>query len=160
MFGISAITERPGIASAARTTSSASTNCGTTFGGTKEVTSISRTPAAASARIHASFCSVGKKDETSCRPSRSPTSHTRMSMGKDLRATSFPPEQRLAFFVEGAHAFVAVLGVDEPVVGFDCEAKAGEKVRIEPVVDRLLRLAHRKRPVLADRLRRSEEHTS
>jgi len=75
--------------SALRTTSSASVNCGTTFAGTKEVTSISGTPAAASASIQASFSAVGNSSGRSCSPSRSPTSHTTTSMDSLIAALSF-----------------------------------------------------------------------
>ena len=44
-FGINAETSRWGSASAARATASASENCGTALGETKEVTSIARIPA-------------------------------------------------------------------------------------------------------------------
>jgi len=58
-LGISAATASPGTCSAAFVTSSASANCGKSFGGTNEHTSMSRTPAATSDLIQASFRSVG-----------------------------------------------------------------------------------------------------
>ena len=45
-LGTSAITVRPGSVIACRTTSAASAICGSSLAGTKEATSISRTPAA------------------------------------------------------------------------------------------------------------------
>ena len=45
-LGTSAITMRPGSVTAWRTTSAASAICGSSFAGTKDATSISRTPAA------------------------------------------------------------------------------------------------------------------
>jgi len=75
-FGISAVTVRPGISSARSQTCAASTNCGISFGGTKEQTSISGMPAAASASSQASFSAVGMKALTFCNPSRMPTSQT------------------------------------------------------------------------------------
>src|SRR5437764_395436 len=58
-FGISADTVSSGKLSACLTTASASASCGSSFGGTKELTSISRTPAAYSASSQASLVSVG-----------------------------------------------------------------------------------------------------
>ena len=49
----------PTMASVSRAIASASANCGMTLGGTNDVTSISLTPAAASARHQAIFRSVG-----------------------------------------------------------------------------------------------------
>src|SRR4029453_12571485 len=49
----------PGTASAPFVTSSASANCGSSFGGTNEHTSMSRTPAATSALIQARLRRVG-----------------------------------------------------------------------------------------------------
>jgi hypothetical protein len=77
---MSAATDRPGMVSACATTSAASLNCGISLGGTKEQTSISRTPAAASALIHAFFASVGMNIFVFCRPSRGPTSLISTSM--------------------------------------------------------------------------------
>src|SRR5918992_1406824 len=59
---------------ASRTISAVSAIAGMSFGGTKEPTSISRSPAAASARIQAFFASVGMRCFAFCRPSRGPTS--------------------------------------------------------------------------------------
>ncbi len=53
-----------GISSEAFTTSAASLNWGMSLGGTKEQTSISGIPQAASARTQAIFSSVGKNVET------------------------------------------------------------------------------------------------
>src|SRR5229473_592081 len=79
-LGISAATVRPGMLSACFTTSPASLNCGSSLGGTKEHTSISGTPAAASAVHHAFLASVGMNSGTLCSPSRMPTSRTQTSM--------------------------------------------------------------------------------
>src|SRR5512134_1356727 len=68
----------------------------------------------------------------------------------EVPAFSATLEVRLALLVEGAHAFAAVLGIDEAVVGFDLVAVAGEQVHLQPVVDGLLRLAHRDRRVRGD----------
>ena len=73
-FGIRAETVSPGRVSACWTTASASASCGKSFGGTKELTSISRTPAAYSASSQASFVSVGMISAIDCSPSRMPTS--------------------------------------------------------------------------------------
>ena len=73
-FGTSAITVRPGRVQAWRTTSAASAICGSSRAGTKDATSISRTPAAYSASIQRSLSAVGMVALTDCRPSRGPTS--------------------------------------------------------------------------------------
>ena len=52
----------------------ASANCGMSLGGTKEQTSISGRPDAASAAIHAFLASVGMNIRVFCRPSRGETS--------------------------------------------------------------------------------------
>jgi hypothetical protein len=51
-----------------------SASWGKSFAGTKLPTSISRTPAAASAAIQAAFAAVGMMGEMLCSPSRGPTS--------------------------------------------------------------------------------------
>ena len=79
-FGTSASTVSPAIFRDSRTTSSASAICGRSFGGTNEPTSISLTPAPASARIHSSFAAVGIVRLTLCSPSRGPTSLTSTSV--------------------------------------------------------------------------------
>ena len=84
MLGTSASTVIPGIFSASRTTSAASAICGSSFGGTKEATSISFRPAAARARIQRCFTCVGIARLMLCSPSRGPTSLTRMSIESRL----------------------------------------------------------------------------
>jgi hypothetical protein len=73
-LGTSAITVRPGSVNACATTSAASAICGSSLAGTKEQTSISRSPAACSAVIQRSLWAVGIVRATLCRPSRGPTS--------------------------------------------------------------------------------------
>ncbi len=73
-FGTSAITVRPGSVRAWRTTSVASAIWGSSLGGTKEATSISRMPLAYRASIQESLAGVGMVALTDCRPSRGPTS--------------------------------------------------------------------------------------
>jgi hypothetical protein len=63
------------------TTSAASAICGSSRAGTKDATSISRTPAAWSASIQRSLSAVGIVALTDCRPSRGPTSLIRTSGG-------------------------------------------------------------------------------
>src|SRR5207249_5805786 len=75
-LGASATTFNPGIDKASFKTSAVSAIAGISFGGTKEPTSISRRPAAASARIQAFFASVGIRCLAFCSPSRGPTSQT------------------------------------------------------------------------------------
>src|SRR5581483_10194270 len=65
---------RPGFVIAWAITASASASCGNSFGGTNDVTSIARTPAAYSASIQASLVSVGITSAIDCKPSRMPTS--------------------------------------------------------------------------------------
>src|SRR6266852_3160226 len=79
-LGISAATVRPGMRSAWATISAASPNCGMSFAGTKEQTSISGMPAAASAVHHAVLSAVGMNSCTLCNPSRMPTSRTQTSI--------------------------------------------------------------------------------
>ncbi len=78
-LGTSAATVRPGIALAWRTSAPVSAMDGRTWAGTKEPTSISRTPAAASASIQAFLCFSDMSEATLCRPSRGPTSLTSTS---------------------------------------------------------------------------------
>ena len=78
-LGTSTATLRPGRVLAKTTNSAVSANCGSSFAGTKEPTSISGTPAAASAAIHAFFAAVGMMRSMFWRPSRVPTSLTSMS---------------------------------------------------------------------------------
>ena len=73
------------------------------------------------------------------------------ALGEKSRLTAL--ERGLALLVEGTHAFPSILGVHEAVVGFDLEAVAGEEVHLQPVMDGLLRLAHRDRRVRRDLLR-------
>src|SRR5579872_1793502 len=164
-FGISAVTVRPGILSARSQTSAASTNCGISFGGTKEQTSISGMPAAASASSQASFSAVGMNWLTFCSPSRMPTSQTWTSMRSLMRVSSVisciyirssPLELRLALLVEGSDAFLAILGADHAVIGLDLEAEGGAQVHLRAVNDGLLRLAHRDRRVGGDGVGRGE----
>jgi hypothetical protein len=81
-LGTSTATDRPLIVSAWATSSAVSASCGSSFAGTKEPTSISRTPAAASALIQAFLAAVGITVAMLCSPSRGPTSLTRMSMSE------------------------------------------------------------------------------
>ena len=73
-LGTSAITVTPGWRTAWRTTSAASAICGSNRAGTKEHTSISRSPLATSASIQRSLSAVAMVALTDCRPSRGPTS--------------------------------------------------------------------------------------
>src|SRR5256885_17152642 len=54
-------------------------------------------------------------------------------------------EARLALFVERGDALAAVLGRDHAVIGFDLEHHAAREVHLQPVMDRMLGLAHRNR---------------
>jgi hypothetical protein len=56
---------------------------GSSLGGTKEPTSISRWPASTPARIHSSLAAVGTTVATLCRPSRRPISRTTTRRGRD-----------------------------------------------------------------------------
>src|SRR5438067_7689340 len=103
-------------------TSSASANCGSSLGGTNEHTSMSRTPAATSALIQASFRSVGTTVLMFWMPSRRPTSRTSINSAIVcllIFARSLAFELRLALFVEGPHALVAVLGGNHLIIGID-----------------------------------------
>src|SRR5262249_29899076 len=132
-FGIRAVTVRPGIPRARSQTSDASTNCGISFGGTNEQTSISGMPAAASASSQASFSAVGMNWLTFCKPSRMPTSQTWTSMRSLMEGLldvsrlyrSAPLELRLALLVEGPDALLAILGADHAIIGLDLEAEGG-----------------------------------
>src|SRR5258705_7441938 len=86
MFGTNTATVRPSMVSACLTTSAASANCGISFAGTNEQTSISRTPARNSSLHHRILSSVGTNVGTLCSPSRVPTSWTNTS----VIARSFP----------------------------------------------------------------------
>ena len=77
-LGTSATTFRPLMVFANATISAVSAICGNSEGGTKLPTSISRTPASASALIHAFLASSGIIRLVDCRPSRGPTSDTRI----------------------------------------------------------------------------------
>jgi hypothetical protein len=79
-FGTSTATLSPGIDRACATSSAVSASCGRSFAGTKLPTSISRTPAAASAVTHAFFASSGMIGRMLCSPSRGPTSLTSTSI--------------------------------------------------------------------------------
>src|SRR5579885_2870975 len=156
-LGISADTVRPRISSARLQISAASTNCGISFGGTKEQTSISGMPAAASASSQASFSAVGMNTLTFCKPSRMPTSQTWTSMGS-LMGISFArsdigsssAELRLALLVEGADAFLAVLGANHAVVRLDLEAEGRAQVHLHAVDHGFLRLPHGDRRIGGD----------
>src|SRR6185312_1099912 len=65
-------------------------------------------------------------------------------------------EPGLAFLVEGAHAFLAVLGADQLVVGLDLEAVAGGEVHLQPIVDRFLCLAYGERRIRRDLFRSAQ----
>ncbi len=78
-LGTSTATVRPGIVLAWATISAVSASCGRTLAGTKLPTSISDTPAAASALIQDFLAAVGMTAWMLCRPSRGPTSLTRTS---------------------------------------------------------------------------------
>ena len=74
-FGTSAITVQPGSATACRTTSAASAICGSSFAGTNEATSISRSAGRVQRRrSSANLAAVGIVRATLCSPSRGPTS--------------------------------------------------------------------------------------
>ncbi len=75
--------------SACSTTSAASLNCGSSFGGTKEQTSISGMPAPASAVTQAFLSDVGMISGMLCNPSRMPTSRTVTSISAAMML-SFP----------------------------------------------------------------------
>src|ERR1700704_1805489 len=61
-----------------------------------------------------------------------------------------PLEARLALFVERGDALAAVLGRDHAVIGFDLEHHAAREIHLQPVMDRMLGLAHRDRRVVGD----------
>jgi len=73
-LGTKAMTVKPGYCKACCTSAGASAICGSSLGGTKEPTSISRRPAATSASIQRSLWAVGMVALTDCSPSRGPTS--------------------------------------------------------------------------------------
>ena len=60
-------------------------------------------------------------------------------------------EVGLSFFVEGAHAFVAVFCRHKAVVGFDLELHGGPDVRLHAEDDGFLGLHDRERRVSSDR---------
>src|SRR5581483_2796658 len=64
--------------------------------------------------------------------------------GRSLRRSA-ALEIRLSLLVEGADAFPAIVGIDEPVVSLDLEAIAGQQIGLQAVVDRFLNLPHGKR---------------
>ncbi len=86
-FGISADTVSSGNDRAWRTTASASASCGSNLGGTNELTSISRTPAACSASSQAIFRSVGMISAMLCKPVAQPD-----FADKGTFAHSLPPD--------------------------------------------------------------------
>src|SRR5476649_2446342 len=138
-LGVSAATVRPGMRSACATTSAASLNCGRSFGGTKEHTSISGMPAAASSVHHAFLVSVGMNSWTLCSPSRMPTSRTQTSIfpliSRSFRTNSFALEHRLALLVEGADALAAILGADQAIIRLDLEQEAILEIHLQTVMD-------------------------
>jgi hypothetical protein len=75
-LGTSTDTVRPGSASPASTSAAVSASCDSRRGGTKEPTSISRSPAAWASRSHRILTSVGTTRATDCRPSRRLVSRT------------------------------------------------------------------------------------
>src|SRR5215469_17330630 len=70
--------------------------------------------------------------------------------GAPLQHTLPALETRLALFVEGQHAFAAVLGRDHSVVGLDLEHHGAAEIHLHPEMDRVLGLAHRNRRVVGD----------
>src|SRR5204862_4659912 len=59
-------------------------------------------------------------------------------------------EARLALFVERGDALAAVLGRDHAVVCLNLEHHAAREIHLQPIMDRMLGLAHRDRRVLGD----------
>src|SRR5216683_383955 len=84
-FGTSTATRRPAMVSACATTSAQSDICGSAFGETNEPTSISRSPALASAAIQRFLSAVGMARLRLCSPSRGPTSLTSTSVLSEAR---------------------------------------------------------------------------
>jgi hypothetical protein len=89
-LGTSTVRRAPVERSAPATTSAASASCGTARGETKEVTSISRTPAAMRPLTTAIFSSVGMKVFSIWKPSRGPTSRTVMKRPSPLGSAIVP----------------------------------------------------------------------
>ena len=87
-LGTSTATVRPGIVLAKATTSAVSASCGRSLAGTKLPTSISVTPAAASAAIHAFLAASGMIVPMLCSPSRGPTSLISTSVRWSVTAIS------------------------------------------------------------------------
>src|ERR1700704_2447865 len=83
-FGTSTTTRRLGIVSACATTCAQSAIWGSARGETNEPTSISRNPARAIATIQRCLSAVGMILLTLCRPSRGPTSLTKMSIAAPI----------------------------------------------------------------------------
>src|SRR5215471_8311510 len=122
------------------TTSALSANWGITLTGTKEVTCISVTPAAASALIQAFLASVGKNAWTIWSPSRGPTSLIVTSVC--IPSNSLTPfEIRLALFVKSPYPLEPVLGLNHPVVCFYLEGVTGLEISLCCHAGRFLSLA-------------------
>src|SRR5215471_15950540 len=123
------------------TTSALSANWGITLTGTKEVTCISVTPAAASALIQAFLAPVGKNVWTICSPSRGPTSLIVTSVC--IPSNSLTPfEIRLALFVKSPYPLEPVLSLNHPVVGFYLKGVTGLEISLCCHADRFLSLAN------------------
>src|SRR5437763_13509698 len=61
--------------------------------------------------------------------------------------SSPPPKQRLPALVKRAHAFPAVFGSDQAIVGLDLECEAVPPRHLQAAMNGLLGLAHRERTV-------------
>src|SRR6266571_8414806 len=90
---------------------------------------------------------TGKND----RPNKQFSVHVRLSA-----APSATLELRFALLVEGAKAFPAVFGSDEPVVGLDFESHRRREIHLQAVADRVLRLPHGERSERSDALSRRQ----
>src|SRR6185312_17157659 len=61
-----------------------------------------------------------------------------------------PREPRRALLVEGQDALASIVRRHQPIVGLDLEQHAVGERKLQAVVDRALRLAHRERAVTGD----------
>jgi hypothetical protein len=143
-LGTRAITVRPGLGSAWRTTSATSAICGSSRAGTKEPTSISRSPAANRASIQAHLCAVGMVALTLCRPSRGPTSliiarlasvHAASFSLEDvvlpeMRALVDTTQESVAFHVRQGDQRLVLFRVDSPQLLRD-HVRAGDLLPLD-----------------------------
>src|SRR5207302_5314863 len=72
---------------------------------------------------------------------------TRMSLRSCGLRCSLPPKHRLPALIEREHAFPAVFGSDQAIVGLDLECEAVPHRHLQAAMNGLLGLTHRERTV-------------